>query len=373
MFPGGRESSVAIMFSFSTLVYLFVLPSVTGWFIRKYPGRKGIYYACAVLCLVAAVTTYTGYLSEKPESYYSLMETPVDSTQQQIKKAFRTISKKYHPDKLSSLSEEEKTARGQRYSLILEANDILSDAHARRVYDSFGLQGVEAIRSKGDKDYQTSAMIGIAMNAIVWGMLTFLLSLGEAGGTARTWSFAGLVGICIMEYQMRFSDLDFLAVALPYMPKFEKVRILWEIYPAFMRGSLMVAQSTFVDKEKLRDQQIAWIMSALQDIHGKVTALEKRGGVSTAKSKKARKLAEAADAVAEQAGDAQDAGSQNNVDPSKRAELKRRALANKMATGGGATASPSGQPPKETTSGLGIPRFVWGIAVYVFIQWVFSG
>ena len=266
----------AEMFSFSTLIYLFVLPSVTGWCIRKFPGRKGIYYACALLCCVAAVTTYTGYLSEKPESYYSLMETPVTSTQQQVKRAFRSISLKYHPDKLGALSSEEREAAGARYVLIMAANDVLSDPHARKVYDRFGQKGVDAFRSKSDSDYQTPALIGMAMNALVWGMLTFLLSLGEAGGTARTWSFAGLVGICVMEYQMRFSELDVMTSALPYMPVFEKVRILWEVYPAFMRGSLMVAQSTFVDKEKLRDQQMAWVMKALQEIHTKVVALEQR-------------------------------------------------------------------------------------------------
>ena len=112
-------------------------------------------------------------------------------------------------------------------------------------------------------------------------------------------------------------------------------------------------------------------MSALQDIHAKVSALEKKGGVSTGKSKKARKLAEAADALAEQTSDSQYAGSQNMVDPSKRAELKKRALANK--NGSGATAGSSAQPPQGAASGLGIPRWIWGIGIYVFIQWVFSG
>ena len=169
-----------------------------------------------------------------------------------------------------------------------------------------------------------------------------------------------------MEYQMRFSDLDVMTSALPYMPVFEKVRILWEVYPAFMRGSLMVAQSTFVDKEKLRDQQMAWVMKALQEIHTKVVALEQRpaGG---GQSKKARAMAAQAGAAAATVADA---AGQNNVDPSKRAELKQRAAANK--TGGSQQQQPGQQIPQPASSGLGIPRWVWGIGMYVFIQWVFS-
>ena len=65
--------------------------------------------------------------------YYKILGLNRDAGQADIKKAFRNLARKYHPDinPLDKSSEE-------RFKEINEANDILSDPNKRRKYDQYG-------------------------------------------------------------------------------------------------------------------------------------------------------------------------------------------------------------------------------------------
>ncbi|VWU49844.1 DnaJ protein, putative [Hepatocystis sp. ex Piliocolobus tephrosceles] len=60
------------------------------------------------------------------------------ATQEEIKKAYRKLSKKYHPDKMKDQSQ------NNRFNEIAEAYEILGDEDKRRVYDE---QGFEAAKN----------------------------------------------------------------------------------------------------------------------------------------------------------------------------------------------------------------------------------
>ena len=57
--------------------------------------------------------------------YYKILGVPKDSNQIQIRKAFRTLALRYHPDKNKN-SEESK----QKFIEIVEAYEVLSDDKA---------------------------------------------------------------------------------------------------------------------------------------------------------------------------------------------------------------------------------------------------
>ncbi|MBV9209968.1 MAG: molecular chaperone DnaJ [Acidobacteria bacterium] len=67
------------------------------------------------------------------EDYYQVLGVKRDAKPEEIKKAYRRLARKYHPD----VNPGDKSAE-ERFKLITEAHDVLSDAKKRQVYDRFG-------------------------------------------------------------------------------------------------------------------------------------------------------------------------------------------------------------------------------------------
>jgi len=65
--------------------------------------------------------------------YYSILGVNKDATAEQIKKAFRKLAVKYHPDKNQGKKEAE-----EKFKQINEAYEVLSDPEKRKKYDRFG-------------------------------------------------------------------------------------------------------------------------------------------------------------------------------------------------------------------------------------------
>jgi curved DNA-binding protein len=67
------------------------------------------------------------------KDYYKELGVGKTATPEEIKKAYRTLAKKYHPDKNNG----DKSAE-ERFKLISEANEVLSDPEKRKKYDQLG-------------------------------------------------------------------------------------------------------------------------------------------------------------------------------------------------------------------------------------------
>ena len=65
--------------------------------------------------------------------YYDILEVNKDATEDQIKQSFRSLARKYHPDKNPNDAEAE-----SKFKEIQEAYAILSNPEERRKYDVFG-------------------------------------------------------------------------------------------------------------------------------------------------------------------------------------------------------------------------------------------
>ena len=75
------------------------------------------------------------------EDYYKLLDVKRTATDKELKKAYRNLSKKYHPDK----NPDNETAK-QKFVEVADAYEVLSNSELRQIYDQHGHDGVERHR-----------------------------------------------------------------------------------------------------------------------------------------------------------------------------------------------------------------------------------
>jgi DnaJ-class molecular chaperone len=103
--------------------------------------------------LLTATLTYLSchVVADEEVDYYAILELDAkeDSTDKDIKRQFRVLSKQWHPD--HNPSEEAR----QRYQKIQRAHEVLSDKKKRKMYDMKGEQGLKQLEqpnNQGDHD-----------------------------------------------------------------------------------------------------------------------------------------------------------------------------------------------------------------------------
>jgi molecular chaperone DnaJ len=78
------------------------------------------------------------------QDYYQLLELPRNASEADIKKAYRRLAMKYHPDRNPDDPDAE-----NKFKEAKEAYEVLTDAQKRAVYDQFGHAGLQGGRSGG--------------------------------------------------------------------------------------------------------------------------------------------------------------------------------------------------------------------------------
>lgn len=106
------------------------------------------------------------------KDYYKVLGVAPNATTDEIKKAFRKLAVKYHPDKTRG----DKAAE-EKFKEINEANEVLSDPEKRKKYDRFG------------KDWQRYQESGAQPGGFDWSKYA-----GSQGGAERTDDFSSIFG-----------------------------------------------------------------------------------------------------------------------------------------------------------------------------------
>lgn len=77
--------------------------------------------------------------------YYHILEVTRNADQATIRKAFHLLSRKYHPDKVSSINKQESE---DKFKEINEAYSILSNPEKKEIYDRFGKEGLNRMQQE---------------------------------------------------------------------------------------------------------------------------------------------------------------------------------------------------------------------------------
>ncbi len=71
------------------------------------------------------------------KDYYKILGLSRSATDDDVKKAYRKMALRFHPDKNKSAGAEEK------FKEIAEAYEVLSDKKKREIYDQYGEEGLK--------------------------------------------------------------------------------------------------------------------------------------------------------------------------------------------------------------------------------------
>ncbi len=96
--------------------------------------------------------------------YYEVLEVERTSSQDDIKRSYRKLAFKYHPDRNKGNAEAE-----QRFKEAAEAYEVLSDDQKRAIYDKYGHKGLEGAAGGGARGFASFEDIFAAFGDIFGG------------------------------------------------------------------------------------------------------------------------------------------------------------------------------------------------------------
>ena len=95
-------------------------------------------------------------MAEQKRDYYEVLGVSKSATDEEIKKAYRTLAKKYHPD----ANPDNKKEAESKFKEITEAYEVLSDKQKRQMYDQFGHNGPSGFGNQGGNGYYSYTSSG---------------------------------------------------------------------------------------------------------------------------------------------------------------------------------------------------------------------
>lgn len=110
------------------------------------------------------------------EDYYRTLGLSREASKDEIKRAYRRLAKKHHPD----LNKENPKAAEEQFKRVSEAYEVLVDDEKRRIYDQFGVDGLKQ-RVWGGQGFDWSRFTHAADLEDLFGRDVFTSFFGRGG------------------------------------------------------------------------------------------------------------------------------------------------------------------------------------------------
>ena len=110
--------------------------------------------------------------------YYEVLGVPKDASKEDIRKAYRKLAKKYHPD----ANKDDPKAAEERFKELSEAYEVLADDDKRARYDRFGHEGVRADFGAGGFQWQDFSHMDDVSDIFGFDFMDGVFGRGGAGG-----------------------------------------------------------------------------------------------------------------------------------------------------------------------------------------------
>src|ERR671935_103362 len=109
--------------------------------------------------------------------YYETLGVPRGASKDEIKRAYRRLAKKYHPD----LNKDNPKAAEEKFKKLSEAYEVLADDEKRRIYDQYGADGLKQ-QVWGGEGFDWSRFTHVADIEDIFGQDFFQSFFGRSGG-----------------------------------------------------------------------------------------------------------------------------------------------------------------------------------------------
>ena len=249
--------------AYDLLFHIFIATPVCHFLLtdKRINGGSRTYGLLITIGFLVAVALVTTAIDQRnqPPNYYQILDVDINASAADIKRAYKTMSLRSHPDKNPSAN------AANEFQAISTAYDTLTDAEQRRQYDRFGPPPSNAA-ARPPINNPTQQMFDMAIFYAVWSALTYILCLSKEQAAGRSWSYVILFLMAIAEYQLLFTlsnPLEFLSV-LPFFRRitiFELIRFLHTLYPAIMNGARTLSAFLFIDKDEQMLQLLAAVLT----------------------------------------------------------------------------------------------------------------
>ena len=120
---------------------------------------------------------------DNKRDYYEVLGVSKNATPDELKKAYRKLAIKYHPDRQQGKTDAEKKEAEEKFKEAAEAYDVLSHPDKRQRYDQFGFAGAQGAGgfSGGGMTYSRSLAIYLA---VAWATYSAEVSAEAAAAVA---------------------------------------------------------------------------------------------------------------------------------------------------------------------------------------------